>query len=478
MANIARGAKTGGGTDFNVGQSMKSAEFNTDFNVIVTEINGNLDNTNIDAAAAIAYSKLDLTGLIVDDDMTTGTLLNRSVNANADIALTKLADISGAASDAATATDPGVSNSESLATTGAGELERLRYAIERLALGIDAGRFDATGTIEATYWGDLPARGLQRIPGINGVVTSGLPSGWSNVSTATLAQEAADAADGLAGKGRAIKITAAGSANEGMSYTLSGLKESTRYWFGALMKATSGDTAKFTVTGADATSAFRDLTVTSTSTTWTWLTGVIQTDATPTNIVVSCLAAADTDVVWVADVRYGECSAQPLNGGQRVAVVGYLAGSTAGTQTIDGGSDAGVDAGYRIIESGTTDFDVTIYVPGDGYYVEAEARVSLGDTASDTTAQDVMVKLYRSVNGAALSAVDTTILSREGTSSGNIQHYTGVVGDVVLTPVPGQSYRYLIAATQDDHTVTAQKAHASLGATTTWLKVRAVPYGG
>jgi len=254
-------------------------------NTVFAKFDLGIENADISTTAAIAASKLALNnaitsamivdGTIVNGDIADDTILNAKINSAADITLTKIGDASADAAGAATATDPGVSNSESLATTLDGELKRLRYAIERQALGIDAARFDATGTIEATYWGDLPVRNLQRIPGINGVVTSGLPAGWTNVSTATLAQEAADAADKTAGKGRAIKITAAGSANEGISFPLSGLKASTRYFIGALMKATAGDTAKLTTTGADATSAFRDITTTTTSTSWTWLTGVV-----------------------------------------------------------------------------------------------------------------------------------------------------------------------------------------------------------
>lgn len=472
MALVTRSVKSSGSTALASSTSARAVDVDTDMDTLYNLANGNIDNDNIKASAAIAYSKLSLASSITSADLVDGTIVNGDINASAAIAQTKIDDYSSSVTEMATATNPGISNSESQATTLAGELERLRYAIERQALGIDAGRFDATGTIEATYWGDLPVRGMQRLPGFNGVVTSGLPAGWTNVSTATLAQEAADAADGLAGKGRAIKITAAGSANEGMSYTLSGLKESTRYFFAALMKATSGDTAKFTVTGADATSSFRDLTTTTTSTTWTWVTGVVQTDATPTNLVVSCLAAADTDVVWVADVQYGECSAVPLNGQQKVAVIGSLQSATAGTQAIDGGSDAGVDTGYRIVEAGTTDFDITVYVPGDGYYIEVESKAMFGDTISDTTAQDVTVRLYQSVSGGGLTVVDHTTCSRETTGSASVQYYSAVTGHFVASPTPGASYRYLIAATRDDHNVTAQKNSDQ----TTWLRVKCLPY--
>lgn len=50
MATIARTAKAGGGTNFNAGQVIDPDEVNTDFNTIVTEINGLLDDGNVETA--------------------------------------------------------------------------------------------------------------------------------------------------------------------------------------------------------------------------------------------------------------------------------------------------------------------------------------------------------------------------------------------------------------------------------------------
>jgi hypothetical protein len=477
MATIARGSKTGGGTDFNTGQAMKSAEFNTDFNTVYNEFNGSISNANISASAAIAYSKLNLTGLVVNGDLTDGTLLNAKINASADITATKIGDISATDDAHDDTTTPGDSASHTLPTTLQGELQQLRYAIERQALGLASGRFDATGTIEATFWGDLPARGMTSLPGFNGVVTSGLPSGWTNVNTATLAQEAADAADGLAGKGRAIKITAAGSANEGISYTLSGLKESTQYWFGALVKATTGDTVKMTVTGADATSSFRDLTVTTTSTTWTWIHGVVKTDATPTSLVVSVLAAADTDIVWVADVQYGECAAVPISTG-RVAVVEQQIASTAGT-TIDGATtDAGLDTNYQFIDDGTLDLDKTVYVPGDGYYIKVTADITVGQVAGSSGPQELFRwRIYQSVAGAALASVrqHTPQSDHDGSDSTDSVLTDSLVW-IVKNPTPGASYRYALAGTKVSGNATYKPQRD--GTDSSALTIEVIPYGG
>ena len=475
MSLDARSVKTGGGTSLTDGQSAVAADVDTDMVTIFNRLNGQIGNDQIVTSAAIGYAKLNLTGLVVDADMTTGTLLNRSVNASAAIALTKLDDISATDDAHDDTTTPGDSSAHTLPTTASGELQQIRYAVERLGLGVAASRYDATGTREAPFWGDLPARGMQRIPGINGTVTSGLPVGWTNVNTATLAQEAADAADGLAGKGRAIKITAAGSANEGISYTLSGLKESTRYFIAALVKATSGDTARLDCTGGDATSSFRNFTADVTATTWTWAYGVVQTDATPTDIVVRVLAAADTDVVWVADVQYGECSAVPQS--PRVAVIANRVAAIAGTAITGGITDAGLDTNYQFVDDGTLDLDLTVYVPGDGYYIEVAADVNVEETSGSAAAKNVFTwRLYRSVAGAALAFVRerTISIDHDGTDS-----TANAVADsmvyIVTNPTPGASYRFAVAGTQSGGTPTFTPQNGTVGSSSLTIKV--LPYG-
>jgi hypothetical protein len=475
---IARNTKAGGTTDVQSGQTIQPSDLNTDMNTLFNEINGNLTNANISGSAAIAYSKLTLTSSIVTGDITDGTIANADVNASAAIALTKLDDTSGTDDAHDDTTTPGDSESHTLPTTLDGEIEQLRYAIERQALGIAAGRFDATGTIEATFWGDRPVRNLIWIQGINGVVTSGLPSGWTNVNTATLAQEAADAADATAGVGRVIKITAAGSANEGMSYTLTGLKASTRYFFYALVKATSGDTAKLTVTGADATSSFRDCTNTTTATAWTALTCVVQTDATPTDLVASVLAAADTDIVWNGGVAWGEASAVPLPTAPRVAVVEQQIASTAGT-TIDGATtDAGLDTNYQFIDDGTNDLDKTVYVPGDGYYIKVTADITVGQVAGSSGPQELFRwRIYQSVAGAALASVrqHTPQSDHDGSDSTDSVLTDSLVW-IVKNPTPGASYRYALAGTKVSGNATYKPQRD--GTDSSALTIEVIPYGG
>ena len=54
---------------YTAGDTIIASEVNNDFNTIYNEFNGGIDNANIDSSAAIAYSKLSLTGSIVDTDV-------------------------------------------------------------------------------------------------------------------------------------------------------------------------------------------------------------------------------------------------------------------------------------------------------------------------------------------------------------------------------------------------------------------------
>lgn len=71
---------------FSAGAVIIASQHNANFSTIVTDFNGNIDNNNISASAAIAYSKLNLAG----------SILNADVGASAAIVDTKLAQITTA----------------------------------------------------------------------------------------------------------------------------------------------------------------------------------------------------------------------------------------------------------------------------------------------------------------------------------------------------------------------------------------------
>lgn len=56
-------------TTWSVGDTLTAAALNAEFNNIVNDYNGNIANANISASAAIAYSKLSLTGSVTNADL-------------------------------------------------------------------------------------------------------------------------------------------------------------------------------------------------------------------------------------------------------------------------------------------------------------------------------------------------------------------------------------------------------------------------
>lgn len=86
MGTIVRGTKSATGTTaFGASSTAKSSEVNTDFDTAYSEINGNIDNDNIKAAAAIANSKLNLSSisqnvLISGTTQITGTFTCANLN--------------------------------------------------------------------------------------------------------------------------------------------------------------------------------------------------------------------------------------------------------------------------------------------------------------------------------------------------------------------------------------------------------------
>lgn len=131
--------------------------------------------------------------------------------------------------------------------------------------------------------------------------TSAQPNDWTAVSTPTVARDTA-----LQGAGSyALKLTAAGAADEGSSQTLTNLKISTVYRVSALVKVTSGDTASITTTGAT-TNMDED----STTASWTTVTGTFTTDGSGTDVVLQLLAQNNTDVAFFDNICVTEGTAR------------------------------------------------------------------------------------------------------------------------------------------------------------------------
>lgn len=423
MASIARGTKgsAGGGTAFVDATVIVASEVNTDFDTVYNEFNGGIDNTNIDDSAAIEVTKLD--------------------------------GYSDSASERRTETSPGVTGSESDATTLAGELERLRYKIHELGLGNSTVR-NTTASGDDTYWIDTPMTGPNLIRNGNFAVglESSVPPGWTNVNTATLALTTTGVTEGHTSM-RALRITAAGGADEGVSQTLAGLKASTKYVVGCRAKATSGDTFKLVTTGADG-STFGDLTLTTTSTTYVTLAGVIVTDSTPTDIVVQLLASADGDIVDVTHVWVRECSGDRLPQSSTAWAYNESTATTA-------------------IASGTlTDTGLTISVvpPGPGYYIEVYGHIVLSNDSDD-----IFVLQLRQNGSEVMSSYG--VCGKGTGSTPDVTSYSFSWLNRAATP--GTTYTYTVFAAFDGNAGTLNLGEGAVVSTETatpasWIRCRAV----
>lgn len=131
---------------FSANTIIRSADVNTNFTNINTVVNGNIDNTNIVAGAAIAYSKLNLATSIVNAD----------IAAAAAIAVSKLAALT--ASRAAATDASGFLTTSATTSTELGYVSGVTSAIQTQINAKMANPLTTTGDIIYSSSGTTPAR--------------------------------------------------------------------------------------------------------------------------------------------------------------------------------------------------------------------------------------------------------------------------------------------------------------------------------
>jgi len=320
------------------GQIAEAAQVNKNFDDIYNNVNGNLDNTNLVASAAIADSKL--------ATITTGGKVNGA-------ALTGLASIPSGAGVIPTANIP---TSQAVKSDGSVSPVNL----------VDNGSFEN-----------------------HSAGTSAVPDSWVLENTPTLATDTGDTGYGSISQ----KITAVGAALEGIKYTLTGLKASTKYSVSWRTKVTTGDTSQVLTTGAGTNMSATE----STSTTFETKTGTFTTDASGTNVVLKLMAKADGDIVWFDGIQ--------VNQGESIFAyasksVGYLEGTwTVGVAF--GGGTTGITYNASTI---------TGYYTKIGNMVTISAFLELTNKGSDTGGAYITGLPFISVdNNAAYAPVSFRI---------------------------------------------------------------------
>jgi hypothetical protein len=422
MGTIQRGNKAAGGQDFVSGTDALASEVNTDLNTIYTEFNTNIENENVAAAANIAPTKLD--------------------------------DHSSSDANQALTTDPGDSATQIPAVLMTGEIQTLRHQIREASLGSDANR--NTNAVSAG-WFDSPARAGNHIVNGNFVHhTSGLPTGWTNFSTATLAMVTTDPDFGV---GNTLRITAAGSTDEGITQTLAGLRASSRYLVGCAVKCTAGHTFTLRTTGADG-AVYGDLEVDYTGTDYRVVSGVIQTDdAGPTtDIVLHLLAAADGDIVFVRDAFCIPCDENYID--------------TMPTQVFEDRATVAeaarwTNAGWTTLRDGAgADITVSVTVPAPGYKIAVDARVSAATTGGGGTTA-LALRLRRD----AATTDDQTEKQIINAS----QPESVSLGTLFSAPVPGTTYAWTVEGMSSTANNVDSTPSTGTGQTQSYIRVTMIP---
>lgn len=205
----------------------------------------------------------------------------------------------------------------------------------------------------------------------SGGVTSE-PDEWTLEGTPTVAYDTVDVGYG----NYAVKLTASGAGDEGISQTLTHLKVSTKYQVFARIKVDVGDTASLITTGAT-TNINED----STSASWEDITGEFITDASGTDVVIKLVASADTDVAYFCGITCVEGSIPPGNfirgfDGDLDAISslqwGYLGGSSGTDHYVDRGDPN--DHDFTLVNFTTDwtwrDLDLSAIVPAGATAVD------------------------------------------------------------------------------------------------------------
>lgn len=109
MGTIARTSKAGGGTNFNSGQTIDPAEVNTDFNTAYTELNGNLDDANIETATIPGAKSLRFTEISDPSAPSSNDLLLFGSDATGSATWLRMKDASGRACQVGRTMFPGLS---------------------------------------------------------------------------------------------------------------------------------------------------------------------------------------------------------------------------------------------------------------------------------------------------------------------------------------------------------------------------------
>ena len=417
-----------GGKAWLTGEPINETPLEGDFSAIYTQVNGNLDNSNIAAGAAIVGTKL-----------AAGTITATQISGSADIPPASLLQTAGAKDGSAgldadivqsyadvaatyqTVTDPGESGTVSLPEHLEDEWERARYVIGRNALGVGAAITDGT---TAAAWFDRPVRGPNLVlnPLFLDSVASGVigPYGWDAVGPPTSIDGTATTLDVDEGEGKALVITAS-APGDGIQQTIAGVKASTRYLIEVRVKPTA-NIVTVTTTGGTGTFGNLDIDSASGGSAWETISGVIETTVVPADIVINVLADNAASVWEMSRVQMWELNDD----------IGTR-NSNGFVQTITDTTEGDVGTFTATLETATT---VKVVVPGPGYYIKVDALINV-----DNGNLGNHVQLTIQENSVDVAAASEIPVANGATSTVHL-HYA------LNGPAAGTTYTYRLSANE------------------------------
>lgn len=428
MGTIARGMKSSGGTALTDSYDVLAAELNADFDTIFTEINGNLNSTNI------------AVGGVTSAALASG------------ISQAKIDDYSATATEAKIETNPDVSSSESLATTLQGELERIRYVLKRQSLGGRALHYAGAANL-STYWGDYSVRGPNLVRNnsfeVKTTIDGSAPDGWTIVGTPTVLTTAPT--DTSNGKGKCISITGDDTI-EGIQQAITGLKKSTHYFVQCRYVTTVG-TMVMVTSGADVTSNFRDITINGTSATWDTMSAVVKTDSSATAITLNFITLQAADAFKVDDVTFQEMDKEIVVSPKTIVVR-------------DSSTTAGALSNAEGVFPAGDGLTAAVTVPSSGCTISVRACCRIYPGASTQT----FTGLLREVASTGPTTTEVDVASTPAFDKNSTMVTLGYTN---TNPTPGDTYTYSTRSISYATSGTANGANWESGTKTllSWLEV-------
>ena len=431
MANITRGTKANGTTEFVDDTAALASEVNTDLNTIYNEFNGGIDETNLSGSIAIPNSAL----VTVDG--------------------TKVADHSDDAATAATATTPGdtATLASNLPTNLEEEIEALRYRIGTARGFTAATYYPSGGSATDVSWSEPPISGPNLI--VNGGFEQGdsltsteAPTGWTLIGTPATTSIAAAATDSLTEGSlkRTFNWTTDG-AQEGIVQTLTGLKTSTKYIASVRYFKNSADNFTLNITGAATSTDYENPTfvddVASISTEYTTANVIFITGSTGPTVNVR-IYSTDTS----ADMSIASVTVHELNEEIPVTVphIPVLTATHDTAEALPNTTAWNAGSGGWVWET-VGELALSQYVPCRGYRLVFECQLSWTNTNPGTSnLQRHGIRAYLDTGGGA-AVVDGPYLVSSGGTTGVANSTWGQIATLkyyVDNPTPGLTYAFTV----------------------------------